>query len=262
MIEASNLLSQPDIRHGFFTRQGGYSEGEYESLNCGYGSDDKRSHILKNRTHVATSLGINPPQLVSLHQVHSADVITVDKIWREEDKPKADGFVTTKPGIGLGILTADCTPVLFADRIHPVIGAAHAGWRGALSGVTSAVIDSMVSLGARRETIMVAIGPTISQENYEVGPELHAQFIKQDTDNKRFFISSRKEGHFMFNLPAYVEHLVHKDGVHMVENLDLCTYADETRFFSYRRGTHQNAADYGRQISAITLGPDAFLREF
>lgn len=262
MIEAANLLSQPDIRHGFFTRQGGYSEGVYESLNCGYGSDDARENIDKNRTHVATSLGINPAQLISLHQVHSADVVTVDKIWKEQDKPKADGFVTATPGIGLGILTADCTPVLFADRIEPVIGAAHAGWRGALAGVTSAVIDAMIALGARRENIMAAIGPTISQENYEVGPELRDSFLAQDTENEKFFIPSQKAGHLMFDLPAYVENLLHKQGIHMVENMALCTYADDTRFFSYRRGYHQQAVDYGRQISAITLGPDAFLREF
>lgn len=261
MIEASNILSQPDIRHGFFTRLGGYSKGIYESLNCGQGSDDKPQNVLLNRTHVATSLGINPPQLISLHQIHSSDVVVVDKIWPDNKKPKADGFVTTKPGIGLGILTADCTPVLFADRVNPIIGAAHAGWRGALAGVTTSVIEAMIALGSKRENIMAAIGPTISQSNYEVGPELLQTFTDLSEENTRFFVSSVRENHYMFDLPAYVEHLLHKDGLHLVENSHLCTYGDEARFFSYRRGTHRNEPDYGRQISAITLGPDAFLRD-
>lgn len=261
MIEAHNIIKIADVRHGFFTRQGGYSQGIYEGLNCGYGSNDERQSVSRNRTHVATSLGMTPDRLLTVYQVHSPKVVEIEEPWDPDQAPKADAMVTSKPGLALGVLTADCAPVLFADRDAQVIGAAHAGWRGALAGVCEATIDAMKTHGAKVENISVAIGPTISGQNYEVGGEFRDTFLAEDVGYAGFFRPSDRDGHYMFDLPGFLEFRLSKLGLHSVENTDLCTYADEQRFFSYRRTTHRNEPDYGRQISAITLGPDAFLEE-
>lgn len=261
MIEAHNLIRNPDIRHGFFTREGGYSTGDYSGLNCIYGTGDDPQLVQRNRAHIATALGLDPDRLVTPYQHHSADVVVVTQPWSRADAPKADGLVSARPGVAIGITTADCAPVLFADAQAQVIGAAHAGWRGALGGVTDQVISEMEMLGARRGNISVAVGPTISGENYEVGPEFHEQFLDDDADNAQFFQPSQKDGHFMFNLPAYLMHRLGAADVGSVEHTGQCTYADPQKFYSYRRATHRGEKTYGGQISAITLGPDAFLKE-
>ena len=261
MIEAHNLIKIPDIRHGFFTRQGGISEGIYATLNCGYGSDDDAKDISNNRAHVATALGLNPEDLITAYQVHSADIVMVDKPWDAKSAPKVDGMVTNKSGIALGILTADCAPILFGDEQAGIIGAAHAGWRGALGGVAQAVISAMSELGASPSTITAAIGPAISATAYEVGPELREAFLEQSQDNDIYFTPSERPDHFMFNLPGYLEDILNQAGLKSVEVIDACTYKSEQKFFSYRRTTHQKQADYGRQISAITLGPAEFLKQ-
>lgn len=261
MIEAHNLIRIPDVRHGFFTREGGYSTGDYAGLNCIFGTGDDPETVKRNRRHVATALGIGADRLVTPYQHHSADVVAVTIPWAREDAPKADGLVSAAPGIAIGISTADCAPVLFADKQANVIGASHAGWRGALSGVTDRVVIEMERLGARREAISAAVGPCISGANYEVGAEFHAQFLADDKDNERFFKPSIREGHMMFDLPAYLVQRLCAAGVGSVECTGQCTYADEQRFYSYRRATHRGETTYGGQISAITLGPDAFSRE-
>lgn len=261
MIEAHNLLKNPDIRHGFFTREGGYSGGDYAGLNCIYGTGDDPDTVRRNRSHIAAALGVDAQNLVTPYQHHSPDVVVVEDPWSREDAPKADGLVSARRGVAIGITTADCAPVLFADDKAQVIGAAHAGWRGAIGGVTDRVIEEMERLGAQRSSIAVAIGPTISGKNYEVGPEFHQQFLDADGDNARYFTSSPRAGHFMFDLPAYLLHRLRGAELGSVEHTGQCTYADDARFHSYRRATHRGAKTYGGQISAITLGPDAFLRE-
>jgi hypothetical protein len=261
MIEAHNLSRIADIRHGFFTRRGGCSTGIYASLNCGLGSRDEPESVARNRLHVATSLGLSAGELLTVYQVHSPTVVTVTSPWTRDDTPKADAMATATPGVGLGILTADCAPVLFADGAAGVIGAAHAGWRGALGGVCEATIAAMAALGARADRIAVAIGPTISKANYEVGAEFHAAFLAESPGLDRFFTPSSRAGRHMFDLPGFIEHRLAAAGVASIERIDLCTYAGEEDFFSYRRATHRNEPDYGRQISAITLGPGAFLKE-
>ncbi len=261
MIEAHNLIKNPDIRHGFFTREGGYSEGDYAGLNCIYGTGDDPTTVRRNRAHIATALGVDAQKLVTPYQHHSADVVVVEEAWAREDAPKADGLVSARRGVAIGITTADCAPVLFADEKAQVIGAAHAGWRGAIGGVTDRVIAEMERLGANRSSISAAVGPTISGRNYEVGPEFHEQFMAADSSNAQFFTTSPREGHFMFDLPAYLLERLGNAELGSVEHTGQCTYADDARFHSYRRATHRGAKTYGGQISAITLGPDAFLRE-
>ncbi len=254
MIEAQNLSTIADIRHGFFTRKGGHSDGVYDSLNCGYGSGDSRETVTRNRGHVARSLGLVADRLVTVYQVHSPDVVTVMEPWSAQDAPKADAMVTSEPGTALGVLTADCAPVLFADREAGVVGAAHAGWRGALAGVCEATLEAMEALGASRQHIAAAVGPTISARNYEVGPEFHDAFLENDESFARFFGPSSRDGHFMFDLPGFLLHRMTAAGIGSVEWCGKCTYAEESDFFSFRRTTHREEPDYGRQISAITLG--------
>lgn len=253
MIRATNLADKTGIEHGFFSRKNGVSTGIYEGRNCGMGSDDLRTNVIENRGRIADDLGVPRAQLVTAYQIHSADVETVTRRWEHEAAPKADAMVTNVPGIALGILTADCTPVLFADDKAQVIGAAHAGWKGAVSGVLEATLTAMEKLGASTSHISAAIGPTISQPNYEVGPEFAETFIARDKAFERFFIPSARNQHFQFDLPGFVEHRLQQAGLASIERLNLCTYADPARFFSYRRTTHAGEPDYGRQISAITL---------
>ena len=247
----SYALQLPGIKHGFSTRQGGYSSGIFSSLNCGLGSGDDIALVTKNRARVADEMGVAHTHLVSSYQVHSPDVMIVDTPFVE--RPKVDGLVTNKLAIALGILTADCGPVLFADDQAGVIGACHAGWKGALTGVTDRTVEAMESLGANRKNIVVVLGPTISQKAYEVGPEFPKPFLQQNNAHQKYFIPSVKSDHYMFDLPAYLIEKMKLHGVGQVVDLGLCTYADAERFFSYRRTTHLQEKDYGRLISTIAL---------
>ena len=252
-IEAPSLAALPGIRHAFFTRQGGVSQGIYASLNGGVGSSDDPGHVAENRRRMTARLGVAPDALASLYQVHSADVVTVERAWAQGERPKADGMVTNRPGLALGIATADCGPVLFADADAGVIGAAHAGWKGAFTGVLEATLARMEALGARRERIAVVLGPMISAAAYEVGPEFVARFTDADPAQARYFVPSGRAGHAMFDLPAFIGARLAQAGVGSFTDLGLCTYADPERFYSYRRTTHRSEPDYGRLISAIAL---------
>lgn len=243
----SDALTVP---HGFFTRKGGASSGIFAGLNCGPGSSDQAEVVAINRARVADAMGVGHDHLISIHQVHSADVVHVTGPMA--DRPRADGMVTATPGIALGVLTADCQPVLFADRDAGVIGAAHAGWRGTRDGVLEATVEAMVALGARRENIAAVIGPTISQSAYEVGPEFFETFTDDDRDSARFFIAGQ-DGRYLFDLPAMGLARLRTAGVGHAEWTRHCTYRDSERFFSYRRTTHAGEADYGRLISTIRL---------
>ena len=250
----ADALNIKGLTHGFFTRQGGVSTGLYGSLNGGLGSDDKSENVHENRRRMAETLGASPEHFLSLYQIHSADVVTVTTPWPVQDRPKADAMVTRLEGVTLAIATADCGPVLFADREAGVIGAAHAGWKGAFTGVLEATLDAMEKLGAKREHITAVLGPTISQKAYEVGPEFKAQFLAADIDHAAFFSPGEQIGKSLFDLPAFITHRMKEAGVGTFIDLALCTYSDETRFFSYRRTTHRAEKDYGRLISAISLG--------
>ena len=257
MLTADALEALAHVRHGFFTREGGVSKGIYEGLNCGLGSDDDKGAVIENRARVASNLGVPKENLLTVHQIHSADVIHVTAPWRYEDAPKGDAMVTTRSDVALGVLAADCTPVLFADNSARVIGAAHSGWKGAFTGVLEATIEAMIELGAERSNIVAAVGPCISREAYEVGPEFRARFIDVSPANDIWFTPSARDGHFMFDLTGYVAHRLNEAAIGTVTRLDRCTYADEAKFFSYRRTTHRGDPDYGRQMSAIALTPDA-----
>lgn len=251
-LMASNLLAVAGIQHGFFTRAGGVSAGLYEGLNCGLGSKDDPALVLENRARVAGTLGAADERVLTLYQVHSATAHVVSEHIPREHLPQADGMATRTPGLVIGVLAADCCPVLFADPAAGVIGAAHAGWRGALSGVLKATVAAMEGLGARRERIVAALGPCISQPNYEVGTDFVEQLLSHDPGNTRFLTKSHL-GKSRFDLPGYVEMRLQKLHLKSIERQSPCTYADESRFYSYRRATHRKEADYGRQLSAITL---------
>jgi YfiH family protein len=251
-IEAPDLASIPGIRHAFFTREGGVSEGHYASLNGGLGSSDDRSLVLENRRRMAARLGVSDDRLVSVHQVHSPDCVLVEGPWSGE-RPRADGMATRTPGVALGVSTADCGPLLFADGEARVVGAAHAGWKGAFTGVAEATIEAMVRLGADRSRIVAVLGPTISAEAYEVGPEFVVRFEARDPDLLRFFTPSQRPDHAMFDLPAFIAARLAATGIGRFVDLRLCTYADEARFYSYRRTTHRGEPDYGRLVAAIAL---------
>ncbi|GAA4220669.1 peptidoglycan editing factor PgeF [Sagittula sp. NFXS13] len=249
-LEIITADSLSPFRHGFFTRRGGASSGVFSGLNCGPGSSDQSEIVQINRARVADAMEVDMPSLVTVHQVHSADAVTVDGPM-SDPRPKADALVTATPGLALAVLTADCQPVLFADADNGVIGAAHAGWRGARDGVLEATIDAMVALGAERDSICAAIGPSISQRAYEVGPEFFEDFLAEDMENARFFAGG--EGDRMhFDLPSYGLHRMRAAGIE-AEWTRHCTYADPDRFYSFRRATHAKEADYGRLISAIRL---------
>ncbi len=239
------------IRHGFFTRVGGASSGVFEGLNCGTGSSDQDDAVAINRERVAEAMHVLPEALAAVHQVHSADVVHYEGAPQGK-RPRADAMVTATPGLALTVLTADCQPVLFADAGAGVIGAAHAGWKGTLGGVLEAVLDAMEGLGANRGRIAAAIGPTISQRAYEVGPEFFERFADEDPGNTRFFVNGEGD-RYLFDLPGYGLHRMRAAGIGRAEWTRHCTYADEVRFFSYRRSLHRKEADYGRLIAAIRL---------
>ncbi len=246
-LVTSNALT---VRHGFFTRKGGASSGIFTGLNCGPGSSDIAEIVAINRARVATHLGVAPESLLTLNQVHSADVVTVTEPF--VIRPRADAMVTCKPGLALGVLTADCQPVLFFDPEARVVGAAHAGWRGTRDGILEATVAAMVRLGATPQGITAIIGPCISQPSYEVGPELFEAFTDDDPDTARFFVNGKGD-RMLFDLPAYGLARLRRAGVGHAEWTRHCTYRDPVRFYSYRRTIHAGEADYGRLISAISL---------
>lgn len=251
VIRASALAGLP---HGFLGRRGGVSTGELAGLNVGYGSNDERALIDENRRRAIAAL-LPGAKLATVHQIHSADAVYAERPWPRAGRPRADAIVTDRPGVLLGILTADCAPVLFADVAGGVIGAAHAGWRGALAGVTDATIAAMEQLGARRDRIAAVVGPCIGQPSYEVDETFRERFLTADPGNRRFF-AERLDARPHFDLAAYVADRIIAAGIGNVEALRLDTYADPDRFYSYRRATHRGEADYGRQLSAIALSPD------
>jgi len=253
MIVAAALKDCPRIRHAFLTRRGGVSEGIYDSLNCGYGSKDDPARVTENRARALATIGLPETALATAYQVHSPDVVEVGQPWPRGQAPKVDAMVTTRPGVALGILTADCAPILLADPEAGVIGAAHAGWRGALTGVIEAVVARMQQLGAAVDRIHAAVGPCIAQASYEVGPEFPAPFLAQDAENRRYFVPSIRDGRFMFDLPGYVVSRLERLGIGAIENVARDTCAEADRFFSYRRMTLVGEKDYGRELSVIAL---------
>ena len=252
MLQAEQLAALSGIRHGFFTRAGGVSEGIYASLNGGIGSKDLRANVDENRARMAKALAVKPERLLSCYQIHSPKVVEAREPWTYKTRPHADAIVTREATLAIGVSTADCGPVLFADPQARVIGAAHAGWRGAFGGVLEATVEAMEKLGASRSRIVAAAGPMIHQPNYEVGPELVEKFVAAEADNARYFAPG-KPGHAMFDLPGYVVARLKRLNLAAVENLGLCTYADPDRFYSFRRTTHRGEPDYGRHVNAIAL---------
>jgi YfiH family protein len=248
-LQAPVLSTLNGIAHGFFTRQGGVSRGLYASLNCGFGSRDDAERVVENRSRVAAALDVPSDGLLTCHQVHSASAVAVETVWNRGSAPHADALVTDRPGVALGILTADCVPILFADPEARVIGAAHAGWKGARAGIAEAAVEAMVGLGANATRICAAVGPSIRQPSYEVGPDLAAQFAGAE----RFFQPVPSSDRLLFDLPGYVRERLVRIGLRSIEDLELDTRADPDRFFSFRRATLGGEADYGRQISAIAL---------
>lgn len=253
MAVHAQALVLPGIRHAFFTRTGGVSSALYASLNGGLGSRDDPDNVRENRARMAASLGVEPGQLVTAYQVHSADVVVAEKTWTREQSPRADAIVTRVPGLAVGATSADCGPVLFADPKAGVVGAAHAGWKGALGGILEATIDALEQLGASRRRLVAAIGPLIRQPHYEVGPDFLARFAAAEHGSERFFQPSSRTGHALFDLPGFIAFRLARAGIVHIEDLGLCTYAEPERFFSYRRSTHRSEADYGRHVCAITL---------
>jgi YfiH family protein len=252
-IAAANLFGCADVRHGFFTRHGGTSAGPYASLNCGLGSGDDRIHVIENRARAARHFDLAPENLVTVYQIHSPQVVVVEKPWRAEDSPRADAMVTDQSGIMLGILAADCAPVLFADAEGRVIGACHAGWRGALGGVVEATVAAMERLGATREKIVAAIGPCIAQQSYEVSDDFAPAFLQQDKGNAQHFAPGKRAGKLQFDLPGYLLQRLNRLGLASAEATGQDTLANEAEFFSYRRATLRGEKDYGRLLSAIAL---------
>jgi len=253
VITSDVLGTDAGIRHAFFTREGGVSEGPFGSLNCGFGSGDAPQRVAANREIAMARLGLRADRLVTVRQIHSARVVTVKRPWRREESPLADGLVTAVPGIALGVLAADCAPILFHDPVARVIGAAHGGWRGALNGVVDATISWMAALGAERPQIRAAIGPCIARRSYEVGPEFPQPFVAEDPGNMSYFAPARCSGRFLFDLGGYIAHRLARVGIATVEVAQNDTLAEEERFFSYRRACLRGERSYGRGLSAIVL---------
>ena len=253
MIKAPALDALSGVRHGFFTRRGGVSQGLYDSLNGGYGSNDDEIAVTENRRRAVAQLGLGDAPLCTVYQCHGADCVTVAGPWSRHETPKADAMVTDRCGVVLGVLTADCVPVIFADHEAGVIGVAHAGWKGALGGVVEAAVEAMIGLGATRLNIVAVTGPSIGPDSYEVGAEFHAEFIAADPDNDDFFIAASRAGHYLFDLACYVSDRLDELDIGRVELLPHDTYADEQRFFSYRRSCHNGEYDYGRLLSLVAL---------
>jgi polyphenol oxidase len=249
----SELLRSSKFRHAFFTREGGVSEGVYATLNGGVGSNDDPSAVTENRRRMAHHLNIAPENLLVPYQIHSAEAFVAEEIFAAEDRPRCDALVTRRRDIGLGVTGADCGMILFCDETAEVIGAAHAGWKGALGGILEATLLAMEKCGASCTSIMAVLGPTIGPQSYEVGAEFHARFIAADNAYGAFFSAAVRADHFMFDLPGFIGFRLQRAGIGKFENLGLDTYADPGRFYSFRRTTHRQEADYGRLISAIAL---------
>lgn len=251
-VEALNLKSVNGVRHGFFTRQGGVSGGIYSALNCGLGSSDDSANVSENRRRVAEHLDANHSGVITLYQIHGATALTVERPVSRDALPKADAIVTATPGLAIGVLTADCTPILFSDFDGRIVAAAHAGWRGAIAGILESTIAEMERLGAQRSRIRAAVGPSINQPAYEVGPDFEAEVSGLDKSSSRFF--SRDFGpRPHFDLPGYVIERLARAGITDIEAQTSCTYQSESQFFSYRRSQQRKNGDYGRQISAIVV---------
>ena len=253
MQQARSFSALPGLRHAFFTRAGGVSDGIYASLNCGVGSDDAANKVAENRARMAGALGVAPDALLTAYQIHSADVVVAERPWTQAERPRADGIVTRVPGLAVGVSTADCGPVLFADPQARVVGAAHAGWRGAITGILEATIAAMEQLGADLARISAALGPMIRQPNYEVGPEFVARFQEADPDNARFFLPSPRAGHALFDLAGYIAMRLDRAGIAAIEDVGTCTYANPAELYSYRRSVHRAEPDYGRHVNAIAI---------
>src|SRR5665647_1316961 len=250
---ASPLLAAiPGLRHAFFTRDGGVSGGFYGSLNGGLGSDDDAANVAENRRRMAERMGVTPEHFLSVWQIHSPDAVVVSGPWEGASRPRADAIVTRSEGLAIGVTAADCGPILFVDPNARVIGAAHAGWKGALTGIVESTVAAMEKLGAERSGIVAAIGPLIRQHSYEVGGEFIERFIEADAENAVFFLPATREGHAMFDLAGFIRMRLENAGVLMIDDIGVDTYSDE-RFFSYRRSVHRNEPDYGRHVHAIAL---------
>ena len=251
-LDSPLLSAVPRLRHGFFNREGGVSQGIYAALNGGTGSNDDPERVAENRRRMARQMGVALEHLLTAFQVHSADVAVASSPWDTASRPRADAIVTRTEGLAIGVTAADCGPVLFADPAARVIGAAHAGWKGALGGVVESTIDAMEKLGADRSGIVAAIGPLIRQPSYEVGSEFVERFLDADAENGVFFIPSNRAGHSMFDLAGFIRLRLENAGVLMIDDIGVDTYADE-RFYSYRRSVHRKEPDYGRHVHAIAL---------
>jgi hypothetical protein len=252
MLASSLLSAVPGLRHAFFTRDGGVSDGIYAGLNGGLGSNDDPAHVAENRRRMAEQMGVAPTHLIGVHQIHSPDALVATGPWPSADRPKADAIVTRNEGLAIGVTTADCGPILFVDPKARVIGAAHAGWKGALTGVLESTVDAMEKLGADRNGMVAAIGPLIRQPSYEVGSEFVERFINADAENALFFLPGGRNGHAMFDLAGFIRMRLENAGILMIDDLGVDTYSDE-RFFSYRRSVHRKEPDYGRHVHAIAL---------
>lgn len=253
MIVLDSLGRLPEIRHGFFSRIGGVSGGIYAAKNCGFGSGDNPDNVARNRARSIAEMADGAAALLTAYQVHSARVKIVDTPWQPEDSPKVDAIVTDRPNIALGVLSADCAPVLFGDPEAAVIGAAHAGWKGAIGGVLPATVDAMVSLGADRRRIVAAIGPCIAQKSYEVGPEFRERFLDADPANDRFFVAGERPDHPLFDLKGFIGARLGLLGLAAIDVDGHDTVSEEELFFSYRRATLRGEEDYGRHLSAIMI---------
>jgi polyphenol oxidase len=253
MISLDALAASSRIAHGFFTRQGGVSDALFRSLNCGFGSGDLVERVERNRAIAMDRLGLLADRLLTCRQVHSANVVTVERPWRRDEAPAADAMVTRVAGLALGVLTADCAPILLCDPVAGLVGAAHAGWRGALGGVVEAVVDRMTAIGADPRHIRAAIGPCIGSTSYEVGPEFPAPFLAEDPAAEAYFAAAPRPGHRLFDLAGYVAHRLGRAGVALTLNTGEDTLTGEDRFFSYRRACLRGEARYGRALSAIAL---------
>lgn len=251
-LGSSLLAAVPDLHHAFFTREGGVSTGLYASLNGGLGSSDDPAHVIENRRRMAQHLDVAPSHFLTAFQIHSPDVAVASEPWDNASRPRVDAMVTKTPGLAIGVTAADCGPILFVDPKARVIGAAHAGWKGALGGVLENTIREMEKLGAARGDIIAAVGPLIRQSSYEVGAEFVTRFAQSDANNARFFIPSSRADHAMFDLAGYIRQRLERSGILMIDDVDVDTYADE-RFYSYRRSVHRKEAYYGRNIHAIVL---------
>jgi polyphenol oxidase len=254
-LESPLLSAIPGLRHAFFSREGGVSEGIYAALNGGIGSHDNPAHVAENRRRMAEQMGVPPSHFLSVHQIHSPDAVIATGPWETATRPKADAIVTRTPGLAIGVTAADCGPILFADPKARVIGAAHAGWKGALTGVVESTVNAMEKLGAERANIVAAIGPLIRQPSYEVGHEFVERFVNADAESSFYFLPAAREGHAMFDLAGFIRKRIEDAGVLVVDDTGIDTYSDE-RFFSYRRSVHRKEADYGRHVHAIVLDPE------